>query len=137
MVADPAQWRTLPAPVVEWLALQTDRSSLPGRDDVLVETFPRRSRHFLVAYPFEGRLAHQTLGMLLTRRLDRIGARPLGFVANDYGLAVWGLEDLSARIANGTLEPRRSLRAGHAGRRSRRLARREQPDEAHVPQRRR
>ena len=26
------------------------------------------------AYPFEGRLAHQTLGMLLTRRLERAGA---------------------------------------------------------------
>ena len=44
--------------------------------------------------PFEGRLAHQTLGMLLTRRLERAGLRPLGFVANDYGLAVWGLRDL-------------------------------------------
>jgi ATP-dependent Lhr-like helicase len=42
--------------------------------------------------------------MLLTRRLERSGARPLGFVANDYGLAVWGLGDLSARIADGSLD---------------------------------
>ena len=103
MLADPAQWRTLPGPVAEWLGFQAERSSLPGPDDMLVETFARRGRHYLVAYPFEGRLAHQTLGMLLTRRLDRIGARPLGFVANDYGLAVWGLEDISAHIAAGTL----------------------------------
>ena len=34
--------------------------------------------------------------MLLTRRLDRAGAKPLGFVANDYALAVWGLGDISA-----------------------------------------
>src|SRR5690606_16756374 len=55
-------------------------------------------------YPFEGRLAHQTLGMLLTRRLERLGCRPLGFVANEYALAVWGLSDLGAMIAGGRLD---------------------------------
>lgn len=104
MLADRAQWADLPTPVAQWLGFQFAHSQLPGIDDVLVETFPRRSRHFLVAYPFEGRLAHQTLGMLLTRRLERAGARPLGFVANDYGLAVWGLGDLSARIGDGSLD---------------------------------
>ncbi|WP_291180158.1 ligase-associated DNA damage response DEXH box helicase [Hyphomicrobium sp.] len=104
MLADRTQWADLPTPVAEWLGLQQDYSQLPGTDDVLVETFPRRSRHFMVAYPFEGRLAHQTLGMLLTRRLERAGARPLGFVANDYGLAGWGLGDLTARIADGSLD---------------------------------
>ena len=103
MLADPRTWKSLPAPVAEWLGLQQAASALPGIEDVLIETFPRRSRHFLVAYPFEGRLAHQTLGMLLTRRLERAGARPLGFVANDYGLALWGLADLSERIRNGSL----------------------------------
>lgn len=104
MLADDASWSNLPTPVADWLRLQQGVSQLPGTDDVLIETFPRGSRHFLVAYPFEGRLAHQTLGMLLTRRLDRRGARPLGFVANDYGIAVWGLGDLSARIADGSLD---------------------------------
>ena len=61
---------------------------------MLVETFPRGARHYLVAYPFEGRLAHQTLGMLLTRRLERAGARPLGFVANDYASPSGALGDL-------------------------------------------
>ena len=54
------------------------------------------AKHYLVCYPFEGRLAHQTLGMLLTRRLERARLRPLGFVANEYALAVWGLGDLGA-----------------------------------------
>jgi len=62
---------------------------------MLVETFPRGARHYLVAYPFEGRLAHQTLGMLLTRRLERARLKPLGFVASDYAIAVWGAEDMS------------------------------------------
>ena len=61
---------------------------------MLVETFPRGSREFLVCYPFEGRLAHQTLGMLLTRRLERLRMRPLGFSANEYALAIWGLRDM-------------------------------------------
>ena len=63
--------------------------------DLLVETFPRAAKYYLVCYPFEGRLAHQTLGMLLTRRLERARLRPLGFVANEYALAVWGLGDVA------------------------------------------
>ena len=74
---------------------------LPGRRDLLVETFPRGHRHYMVCYPFEGRLAHQTLGMLLTRRLERAGARPLGFVATDYSLAVWAFGDLGDMFRKG------------------------------------
>ncbi|HEY3778618.1 MAG TPA: ligase-associated DNA damage response DEXH box helicase [Rhizomicrobium sp.] len=94
MLADPAAWGRLPAPVGEWLRIQQWRSRLPNPGELLVETFPRGSREFLVCYPFEGRLAHQTLGMLVTRRLERLGLRPLGFVANEYALAVWGLRDM-------------------------------------------
>lgn len=103
MLHDAGAWAGLPSPVAEWLALQAERSYIPDPDEVLIETFPRGSRHYLVAYPFEGRLAHQTLGMLLTRRLERAGGRPLGFVANDYGLSLWGLGNLSEMIAAGDL----------------------------------
>lgn len=103
MLADTSSWSALPEPVAEWLRLQAHRSVIPEANEVLVETFPRNSRHYLVAYPFEGRLAHQTLGMLLTRRLDRAGAKPLGFVANDYALSIWGHGDMSEMIANGRL----------------------------------
>ncbi len=103
MLADPARWSALPPQVAEWLAIQKLRSVLPGRDDLLVETFPRGSRYYMVAYPFEGRLAHQTLGMLLTRRLDRMGAHPLGFVATDYSIAVWGLRDMGAWAKSGRI----------------------------------
>jgi ATP-dependent Lhr-like helicase len=61
---------------------------------------------FLVAYCFEGRYAHQTLGMLLTRRMERAGARPLGFVATDYAIAVWSLrppQDVGALFAEDML----------------------------------
>ncbi len=89
MLHDPAAWSAYPEPVREWLELQRERSLLPGPEDLLVEIFPRHGRFFLVAYCFEGRNAHQTLGMLLTRRLSRAGAAPLGFVATDYAIALW------------------------------------------------
>ena len=79
-------------------------SRVPGVRELLVETFPRADKHYLVCYPFEGRLAHQTLGMLLTRRMERARVRPLGFVANEYALAVWGLGDMSFMIRQGKLD---------------------------------
>jgi ATP-dependent Lhr-like helicase len=103
LLADREAWCPLPNTVREWLDLQEWRSEVPGRGDLLIETFPRAAKHFLVCYPFEGRLAHQTLGMLLTRRLERERLRPLGFVANEYALAVWGLGDIGLRIERGDL----------------------------------
>jgi len=94
LMTDQAHWQVLPADVREWLEAQRDRSAIPGEDEMLLETFPRGKRRFMVCYPFEGRLAHTTLAMLLTRRLERAGAAPLGFVCNDYALAVWALEPL-------------------------------------------
>jgi len=96
-------WRGLPEQVREWLEIQEWRSLLPKAGDLLVETFPRGGKFYLVCYPFEGRLAHQTLGMLLTRRLERARQRPLGFVANEYALAVWGLGDVGLRVTRGEL----------------------------------
>jgi ATP-dependent Lhr-like helicase len=101
LLAKPDAWRALPEQVREWLEIQQWRSVLPKAGDLLVETFPRAAKYYLVCYPFEGRLAHQTLGMLLTRRLERARLRPLGFVANEYALAVWGLGDVALRIARG------------------------------------
>ncbi|MDO9709433.1 ligase-associated DNA damage response DEXH box helicase [Paracraurococcus lichenis] len=86
---DPRKWRLLPEPVRDWLRLQQKRSTLPEKDGLLIETFPRGGRWFLVAYCFEGRLAHQTLGMLVTRRMERAGYGPLGYLATDYVLAAW------------------------------------------------
>ncbi|HEY6254295.1 MAG TPA: ligase-associated DNA damage response DEXH box helicase [Xanthobacteraceae bacterium] len=103
IISDRDAWRGLPEQVREWLKIQDWRSLVPGRRELLVETFPRADKHYLVCYPFEGRLAHQTLGMLLTRRLERARLRPLGFVANEYALAVWGLGDVALRIARGEL----------------------------------
>ena len=104
MLAMEDAWPRLPDQVSDWLRLQAEISVVPEADEMLVETFPRGHKHYLVCYPFEGRLAHQSLGMLLTRRLERAHARPLGFVANEYALAVWGLSDMGEMIGNGRLD---------------------------------
>ena len=101
ILSDPKLWKNLPEQVADWLRLQKKKSLLPKAGELLVETFPRGGRHYLVAYPFEGRLAHQTLGMLLTRRMERMGLKPMGFVANEYALAVWSLTDTAARVRHG------------------------------------
>jgi ATP-dependent Lhr-like helicase len=104
LLADKRAWNALPDQVRDWLSLQAHLSRVPGVRELVVETFPRADKHYLVCYPFEGRLAHQTLGMLLTRRLERARTRPLGFVANEYALAVWGLGDVSSMIREGRLD---------------------------------
>lgn len=103
ILSDPSHWKELPTQVSDWLSTQRWASVLPGENQMLVETFPRADKFYLVCYPFEGRLAQQTLGMLLTRRLERWGARPLGFVASEYALVVWGVRDMGAMIADGKL----------------------------------
>lgn len=103
MLVNPSEWKQLPDQVREWLELQKKYSKLPSHNELLLETFPRQEKHYMVIYPFEGRLAHQTLGMLLTRRLERMHAKPLGFVATDYALAIWAFDDIGARIKNGTI----------------------------------
>lgn len=107
MLADRSRWQFLPQQVREWLEVQAFKSVLPREDELLIETFPKGGRFYMVAYPFEGRLAHQTLGMLLTRRLERMGAHPLGFVATDYSLGLWGLKDMGAMIGSGKLSLKR------------------------------
>jgi ATP-dependent Lhr-like helicase len=95
LLSDSRRWGDLPPPVAEWLRIQQWRSEMPPSQGLLVETFPRGDREYLVAYTFEGRNAHQTLGFLLTRRMERAGLGPLGFVATDYVIAVWSLRPVT------------------------------------------
>ncbi len=94
-LAEPDEWVRFPDDVREWLEMQGRRSALPRPGQLLVETFPREGRHYMVAYSFEGWNAHQSLGMLVTRRMEAQGLKPLGFVANDYAIATYGLEPVS------------------------------------------
>jgi ATP-dependent Lhr-like helicase len=95
MLCDRGDWHRFPDDVREWLEVQERRSTLPEPNELLVETFEHHGQHYMVAYSFEGWNAHQSLGMLITRRMEKAGLKPLGFVANDYGLACYGLEPIA------------------------------------------
>jgi len=90
LMVDRPGWSRFPDDVREWLEMQDWRSRLPGPGDLLAESFPHNGKHYTVYYTFEGWNANQSLGMLITRRMNERGLMPLGFVANDYALAVWG-----------------------------------------------
>ncbi|HVI05400.1 MAG TPA: ligase-associated DNA damage response DEXH box helicase [Sphingomicrobium sp.] len=94
MLCDRNDWSRFPNDVREWLEVQSERSILPEPHQLLVETFAHEGQYFMVAYSFEGWNAHQSLGMLLTKRMEKSGLRPMGFVANDYALACYGLEPI-------------------------------------------
>jgi ATP-dependent Lhr-like helicase len=84
-------WSALPAHTRHWLEIQGRVSRLPEPGRLLVEGFPRDGRHHLCLYGFAGRNAHQTLALLVTRRMEEAGLDPLGFVATDYAALIWGL----------------------------------------------
>ena len=91
-------WKDLPSDTVNWLNKQKEFSQLPVRNSLLIETFFRKSRHYLVVYGFAGRNANQTLGLILSKRLEELNLAPLGFVANDYATLIWGLEKVENPI---------------------------------------
>jgi ATP-dependent Lhr-like helicase len=109
MLAEPSQWVRLPDSVREWLELQRSHSRLPQPGRLLVETFPRADRHYLVVYAFAGRNANQTLGLLLSKRMEDAGLAPTGFLATDYAVMLWGLKPVD--LPQALLDPQ-GLHAG-------------------------
>ncbi|QBY01196.1 ligase-associated DNA damage response DEXH box helicase [Rhodophyticola sp. CCM32] len=87
-------WPALPRHTRDWLALQRRVSRLPERDRLLVESFPHDGRDHVCVYGFAGKNAQQTLGLLLTQRMEEEGLHPLGFVSTDYATLIWGLDPL-------------------------------------------
>jgi ATP-dependent Lhr-like helicase len=94
-LAEPDTWARFPKDVHDWLTMQAKRSILPRPDQLLVETFPRDGLHFMVTYSFEGWNAHQSLAMLITKRMEARGLGPIGFVASDYAFAIWSLKPVT------------------------------------------
>ena len=100
MLADPKSWPALPPQVKDWLSLQRFRSVVPKASQMLVETFPRADKHYMVCYPFEGRLAHQTLGMLLTTAAGtRWACNPWASSPRNMPLSIWMVRDISLHIS--------------------------------------
>ncbi len=96
LMAHEEQWGDLPPDIREWLSFQRERSCLPQAGWLLIESFMNEQKPHMVFYTFAGRNANQTLGLLLSQRMEESGHLPLGFVANDYALAVWGLKEVAS-----------------------------------------
>ncbi|MEM9581246.1 MAG: ligase-associated DNA damage response DEXH box helicase, partial [Pseudomonadota bacterium] len=96
-------WPELPQHTASWLALQREVSRLPEPGCLLIESFPHDGRAHTAIYGFAGRNAQQTLGLLLSKRMEDLGYDPLGFVATDYATLFWGL--LPIRNAQDLLDP--------------------------------
>ncbi|WP_146590704.1 ligase-associated DNA damage response DEXH box helicase [Puniceibacterium confluentis] len=105
-------WPDLPGHTAQWLALQRDVSRLPEPGRLLIESFPHDGRQQLVVYGFAGRNAMQTLGLLLTKRMEEMGLAPMGFVATDYATLIWGLDAVTDPVPLFDLE---ALEAGLDG----------------------
>jgi ATP-dependent Lhr-like helicase len=95
LLADTKRWPEMPGDIQEWLSLQQQHSVLPDADQLLVETFPYHGRHYVMVYGFAGRNVHQSLGMLMTLRMEARGFGPLGFIATDYALGIWALRPVA------------------------------------------
>lgn len=88
-------WPDLPDHTADWLGLQRKYSKLPEANRILVESFGFDEREYTCVYGFAGRNAMQTLGMLLTQRMEELHLHPMGFVATDYATLIWGLDTVN------------------------------------------
>ena len=75
LLAEPAAWTELPRHSRDWLALQAGSPASPAPAALLVETFPAEER-CATFWGFAGQNAHQTLGLLLTHRMEAPASTP-------------------------------------------------------------
>ncbi len=97
LLATPSAWNRLPVDVQDWLSLQALYSAIPASERILIEQFPYRQAQYTLFYTFDGRKAHQTLGMLLTRRMEKLDLQPLSFSITDYGLSICSIKPVTAQ----------------------------------------
>lgn len=68
------------------LELQREISALPGKNDLLIESYESKDGFHLLLYPFEGRMVHEGLGALLSYRMSKNRPISISIAMNDYGL---------------------------------------------------
>lgn len=90
------------------LELQKAWSMLPARNELLIERLDNRDGSHLFFYPFEGRLVHEGLAVLIAWRLA--SRQPISFsmAMNDYGFVLVSPEpaDLEQAIQDGLFDCR-------------------------------
>lgn len=105
LISSPSEHKKLPNYIQEWMGVQQRVSCLPDNDKLLVELFERHNLHYITAYTFQGRPTNQTLGFLLSHRLEKAGFHPIGFAVSDYGISIWSLKCPSRTILDTLFNP--------------------------------
>lgn len=67
------------------LLLQKERSMIPNQDELLIEQTETREGHHIFIFPFEGRLVHEGMSIILAYRLSKIKPITFSVAMNDYG----------------------------------------------------
>jgi len=67
------------------LELQQDRSTIPNPNELLIEQCETREGHHIFIFPFEGRLVHEGMSIILAYRLSKIKPITFSVAMNDYG----------------------------------------------------
>ncbi|MDB2438327.1 ligase-associated DNA damage response DEXH box helicase [Hellea sp.] len=92
MLSQDNSWHALPRQIQDWLSLQSEFSQLPKSHGALVEGFFDRGVHVIVIHSFEGRKVNMALGLLMTRRMEKRGLKPLTYSITDYALTITAME---------------------------------------------
>ena len=81
------------------IRLQKERSIVPNRDQFLMEYLEDDEGYHLFVYPFEGRLAHEGMALLLGHRLGHFGSQTFSIAMNDYGFELLSDQPISIQDA--------------------------------------
>ncbi len=64
---------------------QKQSSTIPNKDQFLIESFTTKEGYHTIFYPFEGRFVHEALSHLLAYRLSLLSPITFSLAFNDYG----------------------------------------------------
>lgn len=76
------------------LTMQARQSILPGPDELLFESTRTREGWHWFVFPFEGRLVHEGLAVLVAQRVAQRGPCTIHVTCNDYGFELLTTEPL-------------------------------------------
>lgn len=76
----------------DMIAIQETKSHVPQGNELLMEVVKSREGWHLFVFPFEGKVIHEGLALLLANRLSKNAPRTFTISCNDYGLELLSKE---------------------------------------------
>jgi ATP-dependent helicase Lhr and Lhr-like helicase len=80
--------------------LQEKLSHIPKANELLIEQIETKDGYHLFAYPFEGRLVHESMAALLAYRISKITPITFSIAMNDYGFELLSDQPIPVDDAN-------------------------------------